>query len=219
VLTHHSIQSGVSLIELMIGLVIVAVLFALGAPSFSTFIQNSKVRNAAEAIQNGLSLARAEAVRRNTNVRFVLGTGSSWTVGCEVAVADLDGDGMPDCPGTSPAATTPSSIQAKTAATGSTNAVVATSEVVASTNAAAALPLFSSTLSFNSLGRVITTGPAATLTPGNNADFDITNPTGGTCAAAGGSMRCLRVVVTSGGQVRMCDPALTISKPSDPQAC
>lgn len=191
-------QRGVTLIELMIGLVIAAVLFALGAPNFSAFIQNSKIRNAAEAIQNGLSLARVEAVRRNANVQLVLGTGSSWTVGCETAVAG--------CPAT---------IQARTTAEGSTNAAVATSEVVASTGVAATTPVFTSTLSFNSLGRVTN----ATLPTGNNAVFDISNPTGGACAVLNGPMRCLRVVVTSGGQVRMCDPQLTISKPDDPQAC
>ncbi len=188
----------------MVGLVIAAVLFALGAPNFSAFIQNSKIRNAAEAIQNGLSLARVEAVRRNANIQFVLGSSSSWTVGCQTAVADLDSDGVADCP---------SIIQTRLTAEGSTNAVVTTSEVVASTNAINAAPTFTSTLSFNSLGRVT----SGTLPAGNNAIFDVSNPTGGTCAAESGVMRCLRVIVTSGGQVRMCDPALT--RPSDPQAC
>lgn len=206
------LQHGVSLVELMIGLVIVAVLLGLATPNFSTFIQNTRIRNAAEAIQNGLNLARAEAVRRNTNVQFVLGTGSSWTVQCEIAVADNDSDGVPDCPGTSPSATTPSSIQARATAEGSTNASVATSEVTASTGVAVTTPIFTSTLSFNGVGRLT----AATLPTGNNAVFNISNPTGGTCVAAGGTMRCLRIVVTSAGQIRMCDPALSSS---DPQAC
>ena len=188
-------QQGVTLIELIIGLVIVAILLAIGVPSFSTFIANTKIRNAAEAIQNGLSLARVEAVRRNANVQLTLGTGTSWTVGCETVTAG--------CPAT---------IQARTAAEGSPNISVATSEVVASTNVEAATPVFTSALSFNNLGRVSN----ATLALGNNALFDISNPTGGTCAVVDGPMRCLRVVVTSGGQVRMCDPKLPST---DPQAC
>ena len=55
------------------------------------------------------------------------------------------------------------------------------------------------------------------LPPGNLATFQVTNPMGGTCAADGGEMRCLSVVVTSAGQVRMCDPAVTAS--TDPRKC
>lgn len=197
-------QSGVSLIETMIGLVVISLLLATGVPSFTTFMHNSQIRNAAEAVQNGLSLARAEAVRRNTNVRFALGTASSWTVGCVTAIADLDEDGAVDCPAT---------IQSRSAAEGSANAAVAVSEIVTSTNAAAATPVVASGISFNGLGKV------RALPGGNNAVFDISNPAGGTCAIAGGAMRCLRIVVSAGGQVRMCDPKLSITNLSDPQAC
>jgi type IV fimbrial biogenesis protein FimT len=188
-------QRGVTLIELMIGLAIFAILLALAVPNFSIFMQNSRIRNAAEAIQNGLSLARVEAVRRNANVQFALGANSSWTIGCETVVAG--------CPAT---------IQQKTASEGTSSVSVVTSEVVASTGVEAAAPIFTTTLSFNGLGRLSN----ATLPAGNNAFFDISNPAGGTCAVLNGPMRCLRVVVTPGGQVRMCDPKLPAS---DPQAC
>lgn len=195
-------QRGVSLIELMIGLAIFAVLLGLGVPNFSKFIQNSHIRNAADAIQNGLSLARAEAVRRNTAIDFVLGTGSSWTIGCTSPIADLDGDGVADCPAT---------IQARPASEGSAKASVATSEVDASTGTVASTPVFTSTLTFNGLGRVLGT----TLPAGHDAYFNVSNPTGGSCATAG-PMRCLRVDVSSAGAIRMCDPALAST---DPQGC
>ena len=84
-------QAGMTLIELMIGIVLLAILLALGAPTFFRWTQNSQIRNAAEAVQNGLTLARAEAVRRNTTVRFQLvttttaacalsPTGANWVV-------------------------------------------------------------------------------------------------------------------------------------------
>jgi len=189
-------QSGVSLIETLIGMAIVVIVLAAGAPSFSTYLQNSQIRNAAESLQNGLSLARAEAARRNTNVQLVLGTGSAWTVGCTTADASC-----------------PASIQTRSAAEGSNNAAVTTSQVITSTNALAASAAFTTALSFNGFGK------ASTLPPGNSALFDITNPTGGTCASAGGTMRCLRVVVSAGGQIRMCDPKLTATNPGNPQAC
>jgi type IV fimbrial biogenesis protein FimT len=181
------------LIELMIGLAIVAILLAAGAPSFATFIQNSRIRNTADAIQNGVSLARAEAVRRNTGVRFVSQGGGAWTVQCEAAT---------DC----------GVIQSRSDSEGSTNATVTPSELNAS-HVTVSTPVFTSFLTFTGLGKVST----LTLPIGNLAAFDVTNPAGGTCAAANGPMRCLRVEVSSGGQVRMCDPKLDNS--GDPQAC
>ena len=71
---------GFSLIELLIGIAIMGVLLSLAMPSFQAWLQNAQIRNAAEAIQNGLQRARAEAVGRNGNVEFVLGAGSSWVV-------------------------------------------------------------------------------------------------------------------------------------------
>ena len=71
---------GFTLIELMIGLTMVAIMMTLALPQYGTYVQNTKIRNAAESVLNGLQFARSEAVMRNTNVQFVLGTGSGWTV-------------------------------------------------------------------------------------------------------------------------------------------
>ena len=71
---------GFSLIELMIGVVVLAILMCLAMPSFQAWLQNTQIRNAAESIQNGLQRARAGAVGRNTDVEFVLTAGSSWTI-------------------------------------------------------------------------------------------------------------------------------------------
>jgi type IV fimbrial biogenesis protein FimT len=71
---------GFSLIELMVTIAILAIAAAIAFPSVKVQITNSQVRNAAESIANGLQKARAEAVTRNANVEFVLGTDTSWTV-------------------------------------------------------------------------------------------------------------------------------------------
>jgi len=47
--------------------------------------------------------------------------------------------------------------------------------------------------------------------------LNLTNSTGGTCMAAGGPMRCLNILVTTGGQVRMCNP--NINRNTNPQGC
>lgn len=79
------------MVELMVGVVIVGILASLAMPSFKQMLRNFEVRNAAESITNGLQRARAEAVARNANMQFVLGTyptctqtGTSWIVDYEV---------------------------------------------------------------------------------------------------------------------------------------
>ncbi|MBK7563538.1 MAG: GspH/FimT family pseudopilin [Propionivibrio sp.] len=78
--TRKTRSSGFSLIELLIGIALVAITLMLAMPSFRTWIQNTHIRNAAESTVNGMQRARAEAVVRNTNVSFSFGGGSFWTI-------------------------------------------------------------------------------------------------------------------------------------------
>lgn len=195
-------QSGVSLVEILIGVAIMGMLFAYGVPSFRDWIQNTQIRNGAEAIQSGLQLARAEAIRRNSLVQLVgnVAGNSSWTVSCVTVVGiDQDGDGKIDCPG---AGTNPNNIQAYTSAEGARNALVAGVNVPM----VAGLP----TIVFNGLGRV-------TPLPATDIRIDISNPVGGNCIPAG-TMRCLSILVSTGGQIRMCDPAVAYTA-ATPQGC
>jgi len=73
-------HSGFSLLELMIGVAVLAILASIAMPSFQTMIESTKIRTAAESIQNGLQKARAEAIARNTNVAFTLGADSGWSI-------------------------------------------------------------------------------------------------------------------------------------------
>jgi type IV fimbrial biogenesis protein FimT len=135
--------TGFTLIELMIGITILAIVMAMGMPSYSVWIQNMRLRNAAESILNGLQLARAEAVRRNTSVEFRLGSGSSWIVGCP-------SPGTSDCPAT---------IQSRATGDGSSAAVTVTA-------------VDGTTVSFDSLGRRISPLPAVGASTAINVDID-----------------------------------------------
>lgn len=72
-------QAGATLVELMIAVTILAMLLVMGMPSYSSWLQNSQLRTATQAVENGLQLARAEAVRRNTRVAFTV-TGNDWSI-------------------------------------------------------------------------------------------------------------------------------------------
>lgn len=79
-MTSRNSQQGATLIELVIGLVIFGILFAASAQTFRAWMVNVQIRNAAEALQNGLQVARNDAIRHNINVEFRLTTGTGWTV-------------------------------------------------------------------------------------------------------------------------------------------
>jgi type IV fimbrial biogenesis protein FimT len=71
---------GFTIIEILIAISVLAVLIGLGVVSFGEWLQNQQIRAAGDAAQNGLQLARAEVIRRNLTVRFVLGPDTGWTV-------------------------------------------------------------------------------------------------------------------------------------------
>lgn len=72
---------GFSLVELLVVIAIFGILASFAIPSYQAWIQNSMTRTAAESIQTGIQIARAEAVKRNASVQFDLrGADSAWTV-------------------------------------------------------------------------------------------------------------------------------------------
>lgn len=81
-------QAGFTLVELMISIALLGIVLMLAMPAYREFVQNNYIRVAAESIQSGLQLARAEAVTRNTQVQFVLGVNSAWSIGCVAASAN-----------------------------------------------------------------------------------------------------------------------------------
>ena len=202
-------HSGVTLIELMIGIAILAVMILLAVPGFSAMIQNQQIRTQAESILNGLQLARAEAVKRNSVVNFQLV--GDLTAACAPAVAGkawvvsvFDTTGLCDVATDQETKVTDAGfdptinplILEKRTVEGSLNADVMVEDPGAAV------------IAFNGVGRVAPLAAVATV-------INVTNPTGGACAPAG-PMRCLDVVVEPGGQIKMCDPALAAT---DTRSC
>lgn len=77
------VPQGYSLVELLVGLSVLAAATLLVTPAFKSATGNAQIRTVAESIRNGLQQARVEAIKRNTKIRFVLATDSSWQFGCE----------------------------------------------------------------------------------------------------------------------------------------
>jgi type IV fimbrial biogenesis protein FimT len=73
-------QRGFTLVELLIGVVIIAILMLMALPSYTQFMGNSRIRNTADSLANGMRLAQVEAVRRNRAVEFIVNPAVGWRI-------------------------------------------------------------------------------------------------------------------------------------------
>lgn len=64
---------GVTLIELMVGLAVLAVLVATAAPYMGDMVMNSRLRESGNLLFAETMIAQSEAIKRNTNVRVSTG--------------------------------------------------------------------------------------------------------------------------------------------------
>lgn len=194
-------QRGISMIEVAVTLAIMGILMAAAMPSVGNWMRNSRVRNTAEAIQNGLQQARMEAVRLNRPVTFSLVTNltsscalasnnGSWVVSQEAPTSHCH-----DAPST----TTSPMVVSKWAMTEGGGATVSATN--AAGNAA-------TSITFNGFGQIANASATTAIRriAVNSAD--------------GTYLR--RVEVSLGGIGRLCDPTIDTSVPAnvgDTRAC
>jgi type IV fimbrial biogenesis protein FimT len=202
-LNSRKLQRGVTLIELVVVFVVLGLLIVAAAPSIGTWIGNTNVRNAAQSIYAGLNRARAEAVRLNRPVRFSLvsvtdpavldnscalsATGVSWVVSVD--------DPTAQCAVAPSETVAPMTIEKAAGGAGGRRVALAALQADGATAA--------SSITFNAFGRVTDATAISRI--------DIDNE------VAGSDYRALRILVGSGGTVRMCDIKVTDS--NDPRKC
>jgi type IV fimbrial biogenesis protein FimT len=84
----HRAARGLTLIELMVGLAIAALLALAAAPAFGDYVANSRLREAGNLVFTEALAAQSEAIKRNTTVRLE-------TDGVQVRVIDLSDAAAP----------------------------------------------------------------------------------------------------------------------------
>jgi type IV fimbrial biogenesis protein FimT len=183
---------GFTLIEMVVVVAILGILVGLGANSYTAWVANSRIRTAAETLASGLSAARNEAIKRNRLVRFHLvsdlgagctlsSSGTSWVA--SVNDPTVTAGEQCDIPISD---TTPPFIVAKKSAAEQASLVT-----IAALNGGGAP---ADTIVFNGLGRVASR---------NTAIAQIAVDSSAVVAA---ETRELRIELTDGGLIRICDP-------------
>ncbi|WMW79779.1 GspH/FimT family pseudopilin [Undibacterium cyanobacteriorum] len=76
---HHRLQSGVTLVELLIVIVITSVLAAIAIPSYRRMVVSSKVSTMVSDLHSSLLLARSEALKRSVSIGICKTTNPSDT--------------------------------------------------------------------------------------------------------------------------------------------
>ncbi len=197
-------QSGYSLVELIVGLAVIALLISLGIPEYSKFIANARIRSTTEGIANGLNLARAEAIKRNARVELVLT--DDLPIEAQVNIVTASTSGMNWM------------VREWVPATNSFNFIEGKLGAEGSGRDEASVTVASSSTDATYDGRIIFNGFGA-MTIGQPVSFQFTYPAAGLCATAG-PLRCLNINITPGGQIRVCDPAINpVTSPGDTRAC
>jgi type IV fimbrial biogenesis protein FimT len=193
---------GFSLIELLVAIALGSLLMALAMPNFTTWVNNARVRSVADALQAGLRTSQAEAQRRAHTVVFFRTTSKS----CDTtSVANASGQAWQ-------IRTVPNALMSNDVAEAVRCGVL--------TDVSSGVSLSGpATVCFSGDGRqTASTDPAAvgidcTLdAQGRPSTFDVTT------SSATAETRPLRILVTLGGAVRMCDPKKTLST-STPDGC
>lgn len=191
-------RRGFSLIELMIAISLMALLLMAAASSFSEWIANGKVRSVAEDLANGLRMAQAEAMRRNRVAMFAMTSAvpaanaaplSTSGVNWYVEALARSGDSSADV----------TYIQGGNYGTQSGVAIASDVALVCFGPLGNQIDL-SSTATINVLATACTAGARAYTVSHSAAN------------------KKLKVLLTVGGQVRVCDPDKALST-SNPDGC
>jgi len=83
-------ERGVSLIELLVGISIVAILTAVAVPSFTSMLESRRLVAATEGVYAHLQFARSEAIKLNSDLNFSIKAGIPWCLGISNDTANCD---------------------------------------------------------------------------------------------------------------------------------
>lgn len=162
-----------------------------------------QIRAAADAIQNGLQRARMEAVRRNQPIRFSLVATTNPAImdnSCALSASSASwaisiNDPTGKCGAAYSNTVDPMLVETYAAGVEARRVQVAARQADGVTAA--------NSVVFDGFGRILGANALAIVNVDN--------------AVAGNDFRPLRVVISNGGGIRLCEPRVSVA--TDPRAC
>jgi type IV fimbrial biogenesis protein FimT len=83
------VYRGLTLLELMIAIAVLAILFTVGIPAIQDLIQNNRLRTQTNALVSALEFARSEAGKQGRNVELVvIAADSGWSATVRLSNVD-----------------------------------------------------------------------------------------------------------------------------------
>lgn len=70
--------AGFTLVELLVGVAVAAILMLVGVPSFSQFVEQARLESAESALLGAVQLAQSEALKRNAGVTVTSTLSGDW---------------------------------------------------------------------------------------------------------------------------------------------
>lgn len=84
----HTTQSGFTLAELLVVVVIAGILAVIASPSFQSITQSQRAKSASFDLLSSLNLARSEAIKRNADVTITPVSGN-WQDGWDISASGV----------------------------------------------------------------------------------------------------------------------------------
>ncbi|WP_157822445.1 GspH/FimT family pseudopilin [Psychromonas sp. Urea-02u-13] len=86
---------GFSLIEMLIAIAVVAIILAIGLPSFKAMFDGNKLKGGSDGVYFMLSLAKTESIKRNKDIYLKITPGTNWCIGVNEDNASCDCNATP----------------------------------------------------------------------------------------------------------------------------
>jgi len=186
-------ERGFTIIEVIVAVAIVGILAMIGLPSYSIWMQNMRIRGAAESLQSSMQLARATAIGRNLQTNMAFTTGNPVTTTDHLVYTVLSPSSPPASWSSPTCAAQPipnpplaQTVDCLRRSTGETANITVTMT-----------PADAYMVTFGAMGQIVNNLDGST-TP---TQIDITSS-----VSTDAGIRPLRILIRAGGRTMTCDP-------------
>lgn len=148
-------QSGITLVEAMIAVIMLAILVAILTPSMDTYFNQANVKGATEALYGDVNLAHTTATKSTDTVTITFVSGASWCYGLSSAAIACACNSAPSSSNCNLGLTTAANFKNTTLAVTNATMTFSTSRGTTTSNTAvfsATNPTQSATLTINDMG-------------------------------------------------------------------